>query len=135
MTTHWEYDEQFPVCEICNRDVLDCECPECPVCGEVGNPACAEQHGMVTFPRLWWSGNYPDYARDEVLRETYENVLDSQWDYVPYDLLPPSASDEMVYCSVCLTMGTRPDALVHSAPECPAYPAYIAYQALKEKRK
>ena len=27
-------------CSICLHDVEDCVCPECPVCGEQGNPKC-----------------------------------------------------------------------------------------------
>lgn len=28
------------ICEVCGRDPDDCECPECPVCGEVGRLEC-----------------------------------------------------------------------------------------------
>jgi hypothetical protein len=27
-------------CAVCAMDVADCVCPECPVCGEQGNPSC-----------------------------------------------------------------------------------------------
>ena len=27
-------------CQMCGREVGECVCPECPVCGEVGNPEC-----------------------------------------------------------------------------------------------
>jgi hypothetical protein len=36
-------EEQFgdeDPCECCGHDTTDCICPECPVCGEQGNPAC-----------------------------------------------------------------------------------------------
>lgn len=34
------YNQKDPPCEVCNRDTDRCVCPECPTCGEVGNPAC-----------------------------------------------------------------------------------------------
>jgi hypothetical protein len=34
-------------CEICGKSVDDCTCPECPVCGSVGDPVCYEKHGLV----------------------------------------------------------------------------------------
>lgn len=43
-------DEQ---CVVCKCGVEDCICPECPHCGEMGNPACyvaSSQH--LTFLRL-----------------------------------------------------------------------------------
>jgi hypothetical protein len=39
-------------CAVCAMDVADCCCPECPVCGENGNPQCYEtsngdkRHGL-----------------------------------------------------------------------------------------
>ncbi len=33
------YDEEMP-CEVCGLDSAVCECPECPVCSEHGNPKC-----------------------------------------------------------------------------------------------
>lgn len=31
-------------CDVCWRYVDDCICPECPVCGEHGNPKCYGTH-------------------------------------------------------------------------------------------
>ncbi len=41
-----EYD---PVCEVCGGAVDNnaCICPECPVCGEIGDPASYEEHGLI----------------------------------------------------------------------------------------
>ena len=39
------YNQVDAVCEVCGADVYVCECPECPVCTEVGNPACAINGG------------------------------------------------------------------------------------------
>ena len=34
-------------CEVCGGDPTDCDCPECPVCGEAGNPACEINRGKL----------------------------------------------------------------------------------------
>lgn len=34
-------------CDVCGLSVDDCICPECPVCGEYGDPRCYENHGLV----------------------------------------------------------------------------------------
>lgn len=34
-----EYDDPC-ICEICNKEVDNCRCPECPTCGMIGNPSC-----------------------------------------------------------------------------------------------
>lgn len=34
------YDDEGP-CEVCGKDTAICECPECPICSEHGNPKCA----------------------------------------------------------------------------------------------
>jgi hypothetical protein len=33
-------------CAVCCMDVADCCCPECPNCGEQGNPKCYKEHGL-----------------------------------------------------------------------------------------
>ena len=37
-------------CDVCKREVGQCICPECPQCGETGNPRCYEDHGLVRTP-------------------------------------------------------------------------------------
>ena len=32
------------VCPTCIRDLDDCICPECPQCGDKGNPRCYKDH-------------------------------------------------------------------------------------------
>ena len=40
----FDYD---PPCEVCGFDpASDCNCPECPVCKETGNPKCYKEHGL-----------------------------------------------------------------------------------------
>ena len=46
------YDDDYQ-CEVCGGfDTINgkgnnqCVCQECPVCGEVGNPDCYEEHGI-----------------------------------------------------------------------------------------
>lgn len=38
--------EPYEICEVCHRDIDDCLCPVCPVCGEQGNPRCYADHGL-----------------------------------------------------------------------------------------
>lgn len=33
-------------CEVCCQDIDDCVCPECPICGRQGDPACYVDHGL-----------------------------------------------------------------------------------------
>lgn len=44
----WEAwgDQPDPRCEVCGADPSRCVCPECPVCGVVGDPACYPGHGL-----------------------------------------------------------------------------------------
>jgi hypothetical protein len=49
---HTPFDDDYP-CEVCGgfdtirgKGPNQCVCPECPVCGEVGDPTCYEDHGM-----------------------------------------------------------------------------------------
>ena len=35
-----------PICAVCGNDPGDCVCPECPVCGDAGNPDCYPGHGL-----------------------------------------------------------------------------------------
>jgi hypothetical protein len=34
-------------CEVCEKPVDRCRCPECPVCGVCGDPRCYQEHGLV----------------------------------------------------------------------------------------
>jgi hypothetical protein len=75
-------DEDDPPCECCGGDSADCECPECPVCEEVGNPNCYFEHGLELAP---WQIK----GLEVVLDEEYANCLDNrtawdeslEWDY------------------------------------------------------
>lgn len=40
------YDDDY-LCEVCGLDVNKCICPECTICGEVGNKDCYDKHGLV----------------------------------------------------------------------------------------
>lgn len=35
-----------PHCEVCGNTPDNCPCEECPVCREIGNPACYKEHGL-----------------------------------------------------------------------------------------
>jgi hypothetical protein len=44
----YNQDDDGP-CAVCCKCVTDCICPECPVCGETGNPKCyLEEHESET---------------------------------------------------------------------------------------
>ncbi len=43
-------DEPDPPCAVCCRAVDDCVCPECKVCGEVGDQRCYLQPGDKDAP-------------------------------------------------------------------------------------
>ena len=45
-TTYLPDDLHDEHCEICGCDVSHCQCPECPVCGEQGNPDCVLEHSL-----------------------------------------------------------------------------------------
>ncbi len=47
-----EYNPVCEVCEVCGGAVDNnaCICPECPACGEIGDPACYEKHGLIKTP-------------------------------------------------------------------------------------
>jgi hypothetical protein len=39
-------DDEGP-CMVCGKELEDCICPECPVCGYQGDETCYFEHGMV----------------------------------------------------------------------------------------
>ncbi len=39
-------EEDEGPCMMCGNSIDNCICPSCPVCTDVGNPKCYEQHGM-----------------------------------------------------------------------------------------
>lgn len=41
--------EEPAICQVClgNVDRDECICPECPACGEFGNPDCYTNHNLV----------------------------------------------------------------------------------------
>ena len=59
-------------CRICHYMEGDCTCPECPGCGEVGNPACINVH----FP---W-GQFPHFRFELSTKEKKEvqKALDAE---------------------------------------------------------
>lgn len=48
-------------CETCGHNVDSCFCPDCPVCGEAGNPYCYE-HGHL------------HYTREQLIGQTRANI-------------------------------------------------------------
>ena len=44
----WEAwgDPPDAYCEMCGCEVSSCICPECPECGQIGDPVCYKEHGL-----------------------------------------------------------------------------------------
>jgi hypothetical protein len=42
-----QFGDEGP-CECCGRDPAECICPECPICGEQGNPECYRKKVSIT---------------------------------------------------------------------------------------
>ena len=42
-----EISGDYGPCEVCGMSTDDCICPECPVCGIVGDPKCYKEHGLI----------------------------------------------------------------------------------------
>jgi hypothetical protein len=48
--SHQDIEEAAGVdlpCEVCGKAVDDCTCPECKVCGCIGDPSCYHSHGLT----------------------------------------------------------------------------------------
>lgn len=41
------WNQEDPPCEVCGSYIDSCVCPECTVCGSVGDPRCTTQHGQA----------------------------------------------------------------------------------------
>jgi len=46
-----DIDPKEGPCDVCGLSVDECICPECPVCGGVGDPKCYETHELVRTPK------------------------------------------------------------------------------------
>jgi hypothetical protein len=72
------YDDD-PPCEICGCDPAECECEECPACGEAGRRACIAEHSLAPARVVVWSSgdiantvtglNHPDAEAIGLLRK------------------------------------------------------------------
>lgn len=51
----WGDPPEYP-CQVCEKHTDNCECPECQVCGNVGDPDCYTHHGLgvVTEEDAFW---------------------------------------------------------------------------------
>lgn len=49
------YNQTEGPCEVCGQDIYgDCVCPECPVCGATGDPACYDDTENQEFVDGAW---------------------------------------------------------------------------------
>lgn len=57
-------------CDICCHGEGDCICPECPVCGAVGDLKCYQKHGMkLTQEQIESQKKAAEIAEQERQRE------------------------------------------------------------------
>lgn len=80
-------DEPF-YCEVCGQLDENCICPECPVCGDYGNPHCYRKHGLefskyqkisLEYMELKWYKYYQ--AEAEAYRDEINNSVDYEYYY------------------------------------------------------
>lgn len=79
------YNQGDEPCEVCGNFPDDCICPECPECGDYGNPACydttsSHYHGLTRTQeqidslaqkeKEWEERNRPD------VHEAIKSILD-----------------------------------------------------------
>lgn len=62
-------------CAICEWDPSHCRCPECPVCGVIGNPDCADEHGHDFDP-----APSPEAVHEMQMEYRYEEYRDRMHD-------------------------------------------------------
>lgn len=73
------YDEDYP-CEVCGEFEDKCICPECLVCGGIGDPKCYEQHGLFPLAHVIEHGAWNENQwRDEAKREYEAEELLRAW--------------------------------------------------------
>ena len=72
------YNQTDEPCAICGKWPDDCICPECPVCGEQGNPRCyitdmEVNHGLIELEAQTKSRLKAEaqWAEDQAYREEY----------------------------------------------------------------
>lgn len=69
--SHLPGDEDV-ICDVCKQVDTVCSCPECSVCGDVGNPVCYHEHGLKMTKEQWLGR-----ARAEIA-EAEERVVDAK---------------------------------------------------------
>lgn len=70
-------EEEYP-CEVCGKMCDDCICPECPVCGNVGDPFCYREYGMVMNQEQTDSKSEAEaiiLEADQAAEESYQDYL------------------------------------------------------------
>lgn len=66
------------LCEVCGLED-DCICPECPVCGEQGNPACYDTHGLVRTAKQVQARDEAEARMRVDLEPDYDWEPDWEW--------------------------------------------------------
>ena len=42
---YYDLPDDYFICQVCHMHEDECVCPECPKCGEIGNPSCYTPEG------------------------------------------------------------------------------------------
>jgi len=66
-------EESEGPCQVCGAfDVDDCICPECPICTEIGNPDCYDEHGLErNLKQIEGKRAYEEYIKQMTSGEIY----------------------------------------------------------------
>jgi predicted amidophosphoribosyltransferase len=56
------WNQHDGACDVCGQNLDNCICPECPVCLEVGNPACYKVDPAMNAIHLNLKHDRPDHG-------------------------------------------------------------------------
>ena len=88
----WNQTDEGP-CAVCANGVEDCCCPECPVCGEQGNPKC------YSTPTKFHKGEGFTVGEGHGLRLNKEQALSRQRAVI-YQAKQRVQDEEMAYAAM-----------------------------------
>lgn len=77
-------EEDLP-CEVCGKDENSCICPECPECGDVGNPYCYVEHGLIKSEEQIQSLEEAEARREKEACEHAQGLAELEADNKKYE--------------------------------------------------
>lgn len=69
------------LCEVCGLWLDDCICPECPVCGQFGNPMCYDDHGLILTSEQVASKHAVNTRKVEALKKEARDLMQEIEEY------------------------------------------------------